>query len=78
MTNFIEERDLAFTDVVLKGDFKRLWAYCDKYYINMPRNEELAKISVYKAIQECGGIADEVKEKARKECIEAGFNPSLW
>ena len=73
----IKERDEAFIDAVMKDDFKKAKRYCKKYAIPIPEKKDVMKAGIYKAVQACTEISDEVKEIARAKCEALGFDPYL-
>ena len=77
MTKFVKERDRAFTDFVKTGDLKAVRKYCRKYRVKIPENERVFKAGIYKAVQECRGIPQDVKDLAAVKCVELGFSPTM-
>ena len=77
MKEFAKERDNAFINFVETGSMEMVDAYCRKYGIRMPEDERVKKAGIYKAVQECINIPEEVKDKAMVKCLELGFNPFL-
>lgn len=75
MEKFVQERDRAFTEFVKSGDLKAVRKYCHKYRVKIPENERIFKAGIYKAVQECRGIPQEVKDLAAMKCVELGFSP---
>ena len=71
------ERDEAFVDFVTTGSEEKLEAYLRKYKIPMPRKPEVKAAAVYKAVQECTMIPEEVKQEARRKCVALGFKPTM-
>lgn len=72
-----KERDEAFTDFVVTGNMDKVKAYCRKYGVRMPEDEEVFAVGIYKAVQDCINISQEVKETAYKKCLELGFHPYI-
>jgi hypothetical protein len=77
MKRFVQDRDEAFTDFVLTGNTKKVRAYCKKYGMSIPKNNKVFAAGVYKAVQQCTNIPEEVKEKAFMKCLELGFSPLM-
>jgi hypothetical protein len=77
MTKFVKERDRAFTEFVKTGDLKAVRKYCRKYDVRIPENERVFKAEIYKAVQECRGIPQDVKDLAAVKCVELGFSPTM-
>lgn len=74
---FAEERDKAFIDAVVKDDWTGVKKYSKKYGIPVPKNEKVMKAWVYKAVQECTNIPEDVKEIAMRKCLGLGFIPFI-
>ena len=74
---FLEDRRKAFTDAVMKDDWKAVKRYCRKYQIPIPSNKKVMKAGIYKAAQECTDLSEEVKAVARRKCIDLGFMPFM-
>lgn len=72
------ERDEAFIDYVMTGSEEKLDEYLRKYKIPMPRKAEVKAAGVYKAVQECTMIPEEVKQEAMRKCVALGFSPTIW
>ena len=77
MEKFVQDRDRAFTEFVKTGDLKAVRKYCRKYRVKIPENERVFKAGIYKAVQECRGIPQDVKDLAAVKCAELGFEPYL-
>lgn len=77
LKQFIKDRDEAFTRFVMNDDWKAVEEYCKKYFVEIPKDKRIAHGGVYKAVQYCTDIPEEVKIKAMKKCIELGFNPFI-
>ena len=75
MKQALKERDEAYIDFVKTGNSTKIKAYCKKYDILMPKNKKALKVGIYKAVQYCTNIPEDVKDKAKKECLELGCNP---
>lgn len=77
MDTFVKDRDTAFTDFVMTGSTKKVRAYCKKYGMPIPKNNKVFAAGIYKAVQQCTNIPEEVKEKAFMKCLELGFSPLM-
>ena len=77
VNRFVQERDSAFTEFVQTDDIKAVRKYCRKYRVKIPVNERVFKAGIYKAVQECRGIKQEVKDLAAVKCVELGFFPTM-
>lgn len=75
---FLKDRKKAFTNAVMVDDWDGLRKYCKKYGMPIPKDERVMKAGVYKAVQECTDLSDEVKFKAAAKCVEMGFRPTMW
>ena len=73
----VKERDEAFTDFVLTGSGIKLKAYCRKYGVRIPRSRKVFEAGIYKAVQYCTDIPEDVKNKAMIKCLELGFSPLM-
>lgn len=69
-----KERDAAFTEFVKTGDKTKLIIYCKRYGIRMPKNETVQAAGVYKAVQQCTSIPDDVKKLAAEKCKALGMD----
>lgn len=78
MKDFAKDRDKAFIEFVQTDSIEAIKAYADKYGIKTPENEDVLKAGIYKAVQECTNIPQEIKDMARTKCIELGFKPTMW
>ena len=75
--DFVKERDEAFIDFVKTGDLKKVYAFSARYGVNVPEDETVVKVGIYKAVQECTSIPLNIKTKAALKCMEMGFNPII-
>lgn len=74
---FVKERDAAFVDFVRTGSETKVRKYCRKYGVTMPKDKKVMAAGVYKAVQECTNIPEEIKALAMQKCLEIGFNPFI-
>lgn len=77
MSSFVEERNAAFIDFVKTGDTKKVRKYCKKYGVDMPKERKVFAAGIYKAVQQCTSIPEDVKVLAMQKCLEIGFNPLI-
>lgn len=77
MNKFVKERDEAFINFVETGSMKKVDAYCKKYGVPMPKDYKVKQAGIYKAVQECTNIPEEIKNKAMIKCLELGFVPFI-
>lgn len=75
--DLVAARDKAFTAFVLNDDWEPVLEYCHTYGVPMPDNPDVMAAGIYKAVQECTDIPDEVKVKAAKKCMKLGFMPYM-
>ncbi len=69
MNDFVKERDAAFIDFVKTGDSKKVKAYCRKYGVPVPRDYKVFAAGIYKAVQACNSIPEDVKALAMWKCV---------
>ena len=77
MKRFVRDRDEAFIDFVETGSTVKVRKYCRKYGVDMPKDEKVFAAGIYKAVQQCTNIPQEIKEKAFVKCLELGFSPMI-
>ena len=77
MEMFLKDRKKAFKNAVMKDDWNGFKKYCKKYHVPIPKSEVVMKAGCYKAVQECTDIPDEVKQEAKRKCLELGFYPYI-
>ena len=80
LEDFTRERDEVFTRFVLEDDWQGVEAYMIKYELidEAPKNPNVVKAAMYKAVQECRSIPAEVKAEAARKCREMGFRPTMF
>lgn len=74
---FAEERDKAFIDAVVNDKWDKVRKYSKKYGVPMPKKRNVMKAGVYKAVQYCTSIPEDVKVLAMQKCLELGFSPLI-
>ena len=74
---FAEERDQAFIDAVLNDKWDKVIKYSKKYGVPIPKEGNVMKAGIYKAVQYCTNIPEEVKRIAKDKCLELGFSPFI-
>lgn len=77
MKRFVRDRDEAFIDFVETGSTVKVRKYCRKYGVDMPKDKKVFAAGIYKAVQECTNIPQEIKDKAFIKCLELGFSPLI-
>ena len=75
---FVIDRDRAFTAAVMEDDWQAVMMYLRKYGMEIPDDERVLKGGIYKAVQECTNIPQDVKKLAAEKCIKMGFAPTMW
>ena len=74
---FAEERDKAFIKAVVEDDWSAVRKYSKKYNIPIPPKRDVMKAGIYKAVQYCTNIPDDVKVLAMQKCLKLGFTPFI-
>ena len=74
---FSQMRDEAFIDFVKTGNLKKVLRFCRKYGVEIPKDETVLKVGVYKAVQCCTEIPTEIKDKAALLCLKMGYSPMM-
>ena len=74
---FVKDRNEAFIDFVNTDDMTKLNAYFKKYKIKKPISRKIIAAAIYKAVQECTDIPEDIKDKAFVKCLELGFSPFI-
>lgn len=77
MSDFSKERDKAFIKAVMEDDWEAVRKYSKKYGVSIPKERNVMKAGVYKAVQYCASIPEEVKSVAMMKCLKLGFNPLI-
>lgn len=77
MKRLLADRKKAFEEAVVNDDFSYFRKYCKKYGAPIPEDEKVMKAGIYKAVQVCIDISEEVKETAFLKCVELGFSPLI-
>ena len=75
LEEFVKSRDKAFINFVETDNLTECRKHFKKYGQIMPRRERIAKAGIYKAVQYCTNIPEEIKVKAMVKCLELGFSP---
>lgn len=74
---FVKERDAALIDFVQTGSMKKVRKYCNKHGVKMPKDKKVFAAGIYKAVQCCTDIPEDVKVLAMQKCMAIGFNPFM-
>lgn len=75
--NYAKDRDKAFIALVMNDDIKPWINVCKKYGLKRPDSSRVEKVGIYKAVQYCTNIPEEIKGKAAVKCLNLGFNPFI-
>lgn len=75
---FVRDRNEALMAAVVNDDWDAVKRYCKKYGVKLPKEEDVIKAGIYKAVQEVISIPQEVKDQARTKCVALGFKPTMW
>lgn len=75
--SFAEERDKAFIDAVVNDKWDKVRKYAKKYGMPVPKKRNVMKAGVYKAVQYCTNIPEDVKVLAMQKCLRLGFTPLI-
>lgn len=75
--SFASERDKAFIEFVKTGKTDKVLKYCKKYGVPLPKDDKIMAAGIYKAVQHCTNIPDDIKDMALQKCLEMGFNPMM-
>jgi hypothetical protein len=76
MSAFTEERDKTFIDAVVNDNWEGVRAFMEKYRMSAS-SDTVMKAGIYKAVQYCTNIPEDVKTLAMQKCLEMGFNPFI-
>ena len=76
MSLFTKERDKAFTDAAVNDNWDGVRAFMEKYRMSAS-SDTVMKAGIYKDVQYCTNIPEDVKTLAMQKCLEMGFNPFI-
>lgn len=76
MSSFTKERDKAFTDAVVNDNWDGVRAFTEKYRMSAS-SDTVMKAGIYKAVQYCTNIPEDVKILAIEKCVAMGFSPFI-
>ena len=72
-----DERDMAFIEAVVNDKWDKVRKYSKKYGVPVPKKRNVMKAGVYKAVQYCTNIPEDVKVLAMQKCLQLGFSPFI-
>lgn len=75
--DFAKERDKAFIEAVVNDKWDKVRKYSKKYGVPVPKSRKVMKAGIYKAVQYCTNIPEDVKVLAMQKCIKLGFSPLI-
>ena len=76
MSAFTEERDKTLIEAVVNDNWDGVRAFMEKYGMSAS-SDTVMKAGMYKAVQYCTNIPEDVKTLAMQKCLEMGFNPFI-
>lgn len=74
---YAKDRDAAIIDAVMKDNWNTARQFCKKYNVEIPANETVFKVGIYKSAQYCVNIPEEVRTAAMCKCLKMGFSPLI-
>lgn len=70
-------RDKAMIKAVMEDDWSGIIRECKEDGVPIPDDPRVMKVGIYKAVQYCTKIPQDVKETAMLKCLALGFNPFI-
>ena len=70
-------RDKAMIKAVMEDDWSGIIRECKEDGVPIPDDPRVMKAGIYKAVQYCTKIPQDVKETAMLKCLALGFNPFI-
>ena len=79
IADYVKSRDEALIDFVMTDSMEKIDAHLEKYNPGLFKGVDLniKKGSLYKAVQECTDIPEDVKATAFAKCSMLGFKPRI-
>ena len=77
LRQYADERDEAFIEFVKTGNYEKVAAFSKKYHIDEPADDRVREAGIYKAVQYCTRIPEEIKHQAAMKCLKLGFSPII-
>lgn len=78
LAEFVKSRDEMLVNFVETGSLTKAREHCEKYGVTMPGDEDVLRLGLLKAVQECTNISDEVKAKAAEKALRMGYSPFMF
>ena len=75
---FVRDRNKTFTALVVDDDVEAVKRYIKRWGLPKPSNDRVLRAGIYKAVQECTDIPQNIKDMAWEKCIALGFKPTMW
>ena len=77
IAEYVKSRDEALIDFVMTDSMEKIDKHLDKYSPGLfdGVDPDVMKAAMYKAVQECTDISDDVKTTAAIKCMMLGFQP---
>ena len=70
-------RDKSMIKAVMEDDWSGIIRMCKEDGVPIPDDPRVMKAGIYKAVQYCTKIPQDVKETAMLKCLALGFNPFI-
>ena len=70
-------RDKSMIKAVMEDDWSGIIRECKEDGVPIPDDPRVMKAGIYKAVQYCTKIPQDVKETAMLKCLALGFNPFI-
>lgn len=71
------KRDERFIEFVMNDNDKPIKKLAREYLIYLPKSKKAFRGGIYKRVQECANIPDDVKDVAFMKCLKLGMTPFL-
>ncbi len=70
-------RDKSMIKAVMEDDWSGIIRECKEDGVPIPDDPRIMKAGIYKAVQYCTKIPQDVKETAMLKCLALGINPFI-
>ena len=78
IADFVKSRDDALVTFVKSGRLEKVYKHCEKYGVELPKDEIIMKAGLLKAVQECTNIQEDIKSEAAMKAMKMGFCPYMF
>lgn len=75
--SYPKERDKSLIEFVKNDNIKPWVKVCQKYGLVRPSSLTIERAALYKMVQYCTNIPEDVKGLAMQKCLKMGFNPFI-